>query len=81
MVKTENDFIFIFIRILFLQIGVRIMKYFRPDLQMKFEKLFNDDRMLTYLYHCNAQIPTGEQAFRTISDLLAWAKGLINFHL
>jgi hypothetical protein len=43
---------------------------------MKYETLFNDDRMLIYLYHCNAQIPTGEQAFRAISDFLAWAKGL-----
>ncbi|CAF2358577.1 unnamed protein product [Rotaria sp. Silwood2] len=54
--------------------GIHIMKYFRPDLRVKFEKLFNDDRILEYLYHCNAQVPTGEQAFRTISDLLAWAK-------
>ena len=53
------------------------MKYFRPDLRVKFEKLFDDDRILVYLYHCNAQIPTGEQGFRTISDLLAWAKGFI----
>ncbi|CAF4247614.1 unnamed protein product, partial [Rotaria sordida] len=56
------------------ELGVHIMKYFRPDLRVKFEKLFNDDRILEYLYHCNAQVPTGEQAFRTISDVLAWAK-------
>ena len=54
------------------------MKYFRPDLRIKFETLFNDDRILVYLYHCNAQIPTGEQGFRTISDCLAWAKGLLS---
>lgn len=30
--------------------------------------------MLVYLYHCNAQLPTGEQAFRTMSDCFAWAK-------
>lgn len=58
-----------------LLIGVRMMKYFRPDLRAKFQTLFDDDRILTYLYHCNAQIPTGEQGFRTISDFLAWAKG------
>lgn len=51
------------------------MKRVRADLRMKFEKLFNDDRILEYLYHCNAQTPTGEEAFRTISDFLAWAKG------
>lgn len=54
--------------------GVRIMKYFRPDLRAKFQTLFDDDRILIYLYHCNAQVPTGEQGFRTISDCLAWAK-------
>ncbi|UJR26092.1 hypothetical protein I4U23_007438 [Adineta vaga] len=54
--------------------GLRIMKYFRADLRNKFEKLFDDDRILVYLYHCNAQIPTGEEGFRTISDFLAWAK-------
>ncbi len=54
------------------------MKYFRSDLRVKFEKLFDDDRILVYIYHCNAQIPTGEQGFRTISDFFAWAKGFIN---
>ncbi|CAF0777795.1 unnamed protein product [Adineta ricciae] len=54
--------------------GIRIMKYFRADLRNKFETLFDDDRILVYLYHCNVQIPTGEEGFRTISDLLAWAK-------
>jgi hypothetical protein len=53
------------------------MKRLRPDLRVRSEKLFNDDRMLEYLYHCNAQTPTGEEAFRTISDYLAWAKGMI----
>jgi pimeloyl-ACP methyl ester carboxylesterase len=56
-------------------LGVPIMKYFRSDMRMKFETLFDDDRILVYLYHCNAQLPTGEQAFQTISDCFAWAKG------
>ncbi|CAM4918563.1 unnamed protein product [Rotaria socialis] len=54
--------------------GVHIMKYLRQDLRVKFQKLFDDDRVLEYLYHCNAQVPTGEEGFRTISDLLAWSK-------
>lgn len=54
------------------------MKYVRSDLRTKFQQLFDDDRILEYLYHCNAQVPTGEQGFRTISDLLSWAKGIIN---
>ncbi|UJR22858.1 hypothetical protein I4U23_025887 [Adineta vaga] len=55
-------------------LGVPVIKYFRADLRTKFEKLFDDDRVLIYLYHCNAQLPTGEQAFRVISDCFAWAK-------
>jgi hypothetical protein len=54
------------------------MNYFRPDLRTKFQQLFDDDRMLVYLYHCNAQVPTGEQAFRIMSDCLTWAKGFIH---
>ena len=65
----------------FSSIGVRIMKYFRPDLRAKYETLFDDDRILVYLYHCNAQMPTGEQGFRVISDFLAWAKGFHFFSL
>ena len=55
-----------------------MIKYFRADLRLKFEKLFQDDRILVYLYHCNAQTATGEQAFRTISDCFAWAKGKLS---
>jgi hypothetical protein len=54
------------------------MNYFRPDLRTKFQQLFDDDRILVYLYHCNAQVPTGEQAFRIMSDCLTWAKGFIH---
>ena len=56
-------------------LGVYVMKQVRPDLRVRFGKLFNDDRMLEYVYHCNAQQATGELAFRTISDLFVWAKG------
>ena len=60
----------------FLCVGVPAIKYFRSDLREKFRKLFDDDRILVYIYHCNAQLPTGEEAFRTISDCFAWTKGL-----
>ena len=56
-------------------LGVPAIKYFRSDLRLKFDKLFHDDRILLYLYHCNTRKATGEQAFRTMSDCFAWAKG------
>ena len=56
-------------------LGVPAIKHFRSDLRVKFDKLFHDDRILLYLYHCNTQKPTGEQAFQTLSDCFAWAKG------
>jgi hypothetical protein len=55
-------------------LGVLVVKRFRSDLKTKFEHHFDDDRILVYLYHCNAQIPTGEHAFRQLSDCFAWAK-------
>ncbi|CAF4087724.1 unnamed protein product [Rotaria sp. Silwood2] len=55
-------------------LGVSLIKRFRADLHEKFTKLFDDDRILIYLFHCNAQLPTGEEAFQTMSDCFAWAK-------
>ncbi|CAF3825265.1 unnamed protein product [Rotaria sp. Silwood1] len=55
-------------------LGVPVMKHVRSDLCEKFKRLVDDDRILIYLFHCNAQLPTGETAFRTISDCFAWAK-------
>ena len=37
--------------------GPGLIKRFRPDLQEKFSGLFNDDTILEYIYHCNAQQP------------------------
>ncbi|KAG9329937.1 hypothetical protein JZ751_028508 [Albula glossodonta] len=40
----------------------------------KFEDLFDDDTMIQYIYHCNAQSPSGEVGFRAMSESLGWAK-------
>ena len=37
--------------------GPSVMRRFRPDLQVKFSSLFDDDTILNYFYHCNAQKP------------------------
>ncbi|MBN3290566.1 ABHD4 protein, partial [Polypterus senegalus] len=54
--------------------GPGLVQRFRPDFKRKFEELFDDDTMTEYIYHCNAQTPSGEIAFRAMSESLGWAK-------
>ncbi|XP_041092812.1 (Lyso)-N-acylphosphatidylethanolamine lipase isoform X2 [Polyodon spathula] len=54
--------------------GPGLVKRFRPDFKRKFEDLFEDNTMTDYIYHCNAQIPSGEIAFRAMSESFGWAK-------
>ncbi|XP_034039450.1 (Lyso)-N-acylphosphatidylethanolamine lipase isoform X2 [Thalassophryne amazonica] len=54
--------------------GPGLVNRFRPDFQRKFEDLFEDDTMTQYIYHCNAQTPSGEVGFRAMSESLGWAK-------
>ena len=37
-------------------------------------ELWKDRAMLEYIYHCNAQTPSGEDAFRNMNVFLMWAK-------
>uniref|UniRef100_A0A665WY14 (Lyso)-N-acylphosphatidylethanolamine lipase n=1 Tax=Echeneis naucrates TaxID=173247 RepID=A0A665WY14_ECHNA len=54
--------------------GPGLVNRFRPDFKRKFEDLFDDDTMTQYIYHCNAQTPSGEVGFRAMSASLGWAK-------
>ena len=57
--------------------GPRLASRLRPDLANRFVPLLGEENVrvvLQYLYHCNAQPPTGESAFKRLSDNLAWAK-------
>ncbi|XP_072219771.1 (Lyso)-N-acylphosphatidylethanolamine lipase isoform X1 [Leuresthes tenuis] len=54
--------------------GPGLVNRFRPDFKRKFEDLFDDDTMTQYIYHCNAQTPSGEVGFRALSESLGWAK-------
>ncbi|PWA17430.1 hypothetical protein CCH79_00011404 [Gambusia affinis] len=54
--------------------GPGLVNRFRPDFKRKFEDLFDDDTMTQYIYHCNAQTPSGEVGFRAMSETLGWAK-------
>ncbi|XP_064201974.1 (Lyso)-N-acylphosphatidylethanolamine lipase-like isoform X2 [Anguilla rostrata] len=55
-------------------IGPGLVNRFRLDFRSKFEDLFEDDTVTRYIYHCNAQSPSGEVAFRAMSEALTWAK-------
>ncbi|KAL3859768.1 hypothetical protein ACJMK2_009964 [Sinanodonta woodiana] len=55
-------------------LGPTLVKRFRPDLQKKFSDILDDDTIFEYIYHCNAQEPSGETAYRTLSMSFGWAK-------
>lgn len=54
--------------------GPKLVNRLRPDVNKKFEDIFDDNTMTEYLYHCNAQTPSGEVGFKAMSVTLGWAK-------
>lgn len=57
--------------------GPKLIEAFRPDLKRKFERVIGSeeaDSVLSYIYHCNAQAPSGEIAFKSISLPMGWAR-------
>ncbi|XP_031562008.1 1-acylglycerol-3-phosphate O-acyltransferase ABHD5-like [Actinia tenebrosa] len=55
--------------------GPSLVQRFRPDFQRKYSSLINDDdTIVNYIYHCNAQTPSGETAFKHLSIPYGWAK-------
>jgi pimeloyl-ACP methyl ester carboxylesterase len=54
--------------------GPSVVARFRGDLVEKYSCLFNDNRIADYLYHLNAQKPSGEIAFKNMAQHYGWAK-------
>lgn len=54
--------------------GPGLVNRLRPDFKRKFEDLFEDDTMTQYIYHCNAQSPSGEVGFKAMTESFGWAK-------
>ena len=44
------------------------------DPKKRASELWKDRTMFEYIYHCNAQTPSGEDAFRDMNVFLMWAK-------
>lgn len=54
--------------------GPGLVHRLRPDFKSKFDDIFDDNTMTQYIYHCNAQTPSGEVGFRVMVEHLGWAK-------
>ncbi|XP_076840496.1 (Lyso)-N-acylphosphatidylethanolamine lipase-like [Brachyhypopomus gauderio] len=54
--------------------GPKLICHVRPDFKKNFDELFDDDTIMEYIYHCNAQTPSGEVGFRAMATSLLWAK-------
>ncbi|XP_057291307.1 1-acylglycerol-3-phosphate O-acyltransferase ABHD5-like [Hydractinia symbiolongicarpus] len=52
-------------------LGPGLVKRARSDLKLKFERIYGegDARIMDYIYHCNAQDPSGETAFMNMADI------------
>ncbi|GAU94719.1 hypothetical protein RvY_06443 [Ramazzottius varieornatus] len=55
--------------------GPRLVTRLRPDLQRKFIDVVEEENAIfDYIYHLNAQHPSGEAAFKTMTSGFGWAK-------
>ncbi|CAG7819035.1 unnamed protein product [Allacma fusca] len=56
--------------------GPKLIEKVRPDLVNKFSSLTEngDVKIADYIFHCNAQNPTGEAAFHSMMSSFGWAK-------
>ncbi|CAL4076318.1 unnamed protein product [Meganyctiphanes norvegica] len=56
--------------------GPKMLKRTRPDIIRKYSGVVEDAETVipNYIYHCNAQNPSGEEAFHTIMSGFRWAK-------
>lgn len=55
-------------------LGPWLVSLARYDPNKQRSELWKDRTVFEYIYHCNAQTPTGENAFRNMNFLLGWAK-------
>lgn len=54
--------------------GPQLIRKMRPDILAKFTPFVETEDVSDYIYHCNAQTPSGESAFKSMTLRLGWAK-------
>ncbi|XP_072906212.1 1-acylglycerol-3-phosphate O-acyltransferase ABHD5 isoform X1 [Hemitrygon akajei] len=56
-------------------LGPFLVQRLRPDFKQKFASVCEGENTVTeYIYHCNAQTPSGETAFKNMTVPFGWAK-------
>uniref|UniRef100_A0A3Q4BZC9 1-acylglycerol-3-phosphate O-acyltransferase ABHD5 n=1 Tax=Mola mola TaxID=94237 RepID=A0A3Q4BZC9_MOLML len=54
--------------------GPMLVQTIRSDFKQKYLSVFEDNTVSDYIYHLNAQTPSGETAFRNMTIPYGWAK-------
>ncbi|XP_028316927.1 1-acylglycerol-3-phosphate O-acyltransferase ABHD5 [Gouania willdenowi] len=55
-------------------LGPRLVQTIRSDFKQKYSSVFADNTVSDYIYHLNAQAPSGETAFSNMTIPYGWAK-------
>ncbi|XP_029298798.1 1-acylglycerol-3-phosphate O-acyltransferase ABHD5-like isoform X3 [Cottoperca gobio] len=55
-------------------LGPMLVQTIRSDFKQKYSTVFDDNTVSDYIYHLNAQTPSGETAFRNMTIPYGWAQ-------
>ncbi|XP_058475315.1 1-acylglycerol-3-phosphate O-acyltransferase ABHD5-like [Solea solea] len=55
-------------------LGPTLVQMIRSDFKQKYSSVFGDNTVSDYIYHLNAQTPSGETAFKNMTIPYGWAK-------
>ncbi|XP_040909176.1 1-acylglycerol-3-phosphate O-acyltransferase ABHD5-like isoform X2 [Toxotes jaculatrix] len=55
-------------------LGPMLVQTIRSDFKQKYSSAFDDNTVSDYIYHLNAQTPSGETAFKNMTIPYGWAK-------
>ncbi|XP_029938022.1 1-acylglycerol-3-phosphate O-acyltransferase ABHD5-like [Salarias fasciatus] len=55
-------------------LGPMLVQTIRSDFKQKYSSVFDDNTVSDYIYHLNAQTPSGETAFRNMTIPYGWAQ-------